>query len=465
MRIRRRLVLLAVAVATAGMTLFAVLLSGLLARGVATDQDFVLARLATSTAAVVESIGPSGLASRQPLTRVDLATSTDPFIVVLDAQGRPLYATGILPSGEPPRISAAVVVEATDTGSSVATIGQPPDAEFRVSAAPWTHDGVTGIALAGQSIRFVEGQIAGVRFFLIFAAIVTIIAVALVSWFVVGRALRPLRTLTATADEIARTGDLSRRLPDVRTRDEVGVLTASFNGMLGRLSAAQDELAASLVTQRRFVADASHELRTPLTTIRNNAGFLSEHPEAAAVDRTEALADIEAESERLSGLVDDLLRLARADAGGRLERMPVDLRAIAQDVARKARRSDRAVTVASGGGSAVVDGDAEALARLLWILVDNAIRHGAGDVEIGVVLEGRSVVLSVADRGPGIAVGDELRIFERFHRADPARSGGGAGLGLAIAATIVTAHDGTISASNRDGGGAVFRVVLPVLAG
>jgi signal transduction histidine kinase len=312
----------------------------------------------------------------------------------------------------------------------------------------------------------VEQQIAGVRFFLLFAAIVTIIAVALVSWFVVGRALRPLRTLTATADEIARTGDLTRRLPETRTKDEVGVLTASFNGMLDRVSSAQDELAASLAAQRRFVADASHELRTPLTTIRNNAGFLAEHPEAAAADRSEALADIEAESERLSRLVDDLLRLARADAGGRLQRVPLDLRVIAEDVARKARHPGRAVLVSAGGGAAIVDGDADALTRLVWILVDNAVRHGAGDVELAVSTaspDGATVALTVADRGPGIPAGDEARIFERFHRADPARSGGGAGLGLAIAATIVTAHDGTISATNREGGGALFRVELPGL--
>lgn len=463
MRIRRRLVLLAVAVATAGMTLFAVLLSGLLARGVATDQDVALARLAAGTVAVVEAVGPDGLDSRQPLAPVDPVTSTDPFVVVLDADGRPLYSTAAASPDGAPRIPAAVVVEAIETGSSAATIGQPPDMEFRVAASRWTSAGESGIAVAAQSTRFVEQQIAGVRFFLIFAAIVTIIAVALVSWFVVGRALRPLRTLTATADEIARTGDLSRRLPEVRTRDEVGVLTASFNGMLDRVSAAQHELAASLAAQRRFVADASHELRTPLTTIRNNAGFLAEHPEAAATDRAEALGDIEAESERLSRLVDDLLRLARADSGGRLERVPVDLRVIVEDVARKARRSDRAVVVAAGGGAAVVEGDPDSLMRLAWILIDNAIRHGAGDVDVAVAADGGAVVLTVADRGPGIPPGDEERIFERFHRADPARSGGGAGLGLAIAATIAEGHAGTIVATNREGGGAVFEVRLPAL--
>jgi signal transduction histidine kinase len=463
MRIRRRLVLLAVVVATAGMTLFAVLLSGLLARGVSDDQDKALVRLASDTAAIVGRVGPGALAGRQPLAPVDLATATDPFVAVLDADGAPLYATGVL-EGVAPRIPAAVVVEALETGSSVATIRPSATSELRVHAARWTRDGVAGVAVAGQSTAFIKDQMDGLRAFLFLAAIVTIIAVALVSWFVVGRALRPLRTLATTADEIGRTGDLSRRLPPVTARDEVGVLTSSFNGMLDRVSAAQADLAASLAAQRRFVADASHELRTPLTTIRANAGFLLEHPDATDPDRTEALADIAAEGERLSRLVDDLLRLARVDAGGRLERQPTDLGAIAAEVARRARRPDRPVVFGSVGGPVIVDGDADALTRLVWILVDNAMRHGAGQVDIDVGRpEAGQAELTVTDRGPGIAPGDESRIFERFHQSDGARTGEGAGLGLAIARTIVEAHAGTIAASDRDGGGAVFRVELPVL--
>ena len=466
MRIRRRLVLLAVGVATAGMTLFAILLSGLLARGVSDDQDAALQRLAGETALVVASIDPAVLAGREPLAPIDLGSSLDPFIVVLDATGTVRYSTGLL-DGKALRIPAAVFVEAIETGASAATVRPGPGNEFRVHAARWTRNGETGIAVAGQSTAFVTDQIAGLRVFLILAAIVAIIAVALVSWFVIGRALRPLRTLAATADQIGRTGDLSRRLPAVRTRDEVGALTASFNGMLEQVAAAQDRLAKSLAAQRRFVADASHELRTPLTTIRNNAGFLVEHPGAETDDRAEALADIVAESERLSRLIEDLLRLARADAGGPIERRPTDFGALVADVARKARRPDRSVISASPDGPVVVDGDPEALTRLTWILIDNALRHGDGDVELEVTADRGSgrAVLTVGDRGPGIEPGDEARIFERFRRMDPARSGGGAGLGLAIAASIVEAHTGSIVAMNREGGGARFRVELPMLTG
>ena len=130
-----------------------------------------------------------------------------------------------------------------------------------------------------------------------------------------GRALRPLRELSATADEIGRSADLTRRLPAVARRDDVGRLTVSFNAMMGRLEEAYHRLAAALAAQQRFTADASHELRTPLTTIRSNVGFLRAHPDAASADRGAALDDLEADSERMSRLVDDLLTLARADAG------------------------------------------------------------------------------------------------------------------------------------------------------
>jgi len=128
-----------------------------------------------------------------------------------------------------------------------------------------------------------------------------------------GRAVRPLADLAETTDEIAATGDLSRRLPSVKANDEVGRLTTSFNAMLASLEETRARLASSLDTQRQFVADASHELRSPLSTIRGNAGFLMDRPDATEEDRNEAIGDISAEADRMSLLVDDLLMLARGD--------------------------------------------------------------------------------------------------------------------------------------------------------
>ena len=460
MRIRRRLVLYAIGVTTAGMTLFSVLLIALAARGVVDDQDRTLAALATREAAVVGATDPATLAGRSPLDVADLAVSVDPFVVVVRDDGSPLYATAAL-DGQPPHIPAAVLVEAISLGVSTATIRPNATVELRVHAIRYSSGTNAGIVVAGQSTRFTENQVAGLRAFLLLAAFITIVAVTLVSWLVTGRALRPLRALAATAESIGTTADLTTRLPPVRSGDEVGILTSSFNRMLDRLAEAQARLGEALEAQRRFVADASHELRTPLATIRTNAGFLVEHPGAEPADRTEATEDLLAEADRMARLVDELVTLARSDAGAPIERRPVDLAAIGAEVARSARRGEREVRV-EATGAVVVSGDRDALLRLAWILVDNALRHGAGPVAVRVLGRDGRAELTVADEGPGVPAGDEERIFDRFHRADAARSGGGAGLGLAIARAIAEAHGGRIGATNRPTGGLEIRVELPL---
>ena len=480
MPIRRRLTLYAAAITTAGMVLFGALLTGLAANGVVTDQAAALAHMSNQTARALEA-DPSRLAAGAPLVVVDLATSFEPFVTVTTESGEVRYSTALL-DGSPPRIPAAVLVEAIATGASTAeiTVGAH---SFAIHASRWRANGLTGVAVAGQSVDWRAQQLVGFRVFLVFSAVVTIVAVVLVTRIVVGRALRPLRAAAATADEIARTGDLQRRLPPIRTRDEVGTLTASFNGMLDRLGAARESLAAALEAQRRFAADASHELRTPLTTIRTNAELLRSRSEVTPEDRAEAAADIAAEGERMSRLVDDLLLLARGDGAPGpsgddeappLVRRPVDLSALAEDVVRRALRPDREVVVVAGdgdggSGAVIVNGDPAELERLTWILVDNALRHGAGTVAMMVNEAAASKAatgeaeLVVTDEGPGIPEGMEERVFARFFRADAARSGGGSGLGLAIARSIVARHGGTIAAANRPTGGAVLTVRLPRL--
>jgi two-component system OmpR family sensor kinase len=231
--------------------------------------------------------------------------------------------------------------------------------------------------------------------------------------------------------------------------------------MLDRLGATQGELAAALAGQRQFVADASHELRTPLTTIRTNAEFLREHADVPPADRAEAIADIASEATRMSDLVDGLLLLARADAGAPLETRPVDLSGLVDEVARKATRQGRPVRATLQ--RAIVEADKAALTRLIWILVDNAFRHGRGDVEMDLAVSDEAAILSVADRGAGLSPADLERVFDRFYRADSARSSPGSGLGLAIARSIAEAHGGSIRAENREGGGAVFRARLPLM--
>jgi len=472
MPLRQRLALYGTGVAAAGVLLFVIVLSGLGGSGVRDDQDRALATIAEAAATSLQG-GVTASAVR-PLVIIDLATSTEPFLLVLSADGAVRYSSGLL-SGSPPRMPAAVVVEASERGRSVATVAAPgvvsrdtdPPA-LRVAARKWSSASDSGIVVAGQTTAFPINQLAGFRAFLIIAAIVTLIVVAVVSWLVAGRAVRPLVTLAQTTEAIGTTGDLSKRLALSRSHDEVGRLTTSFNAMVARLESSQAELAAALAAQQRFVADASHELRTPLSTIRTNAEFLREHPDAAAADRTAAIADVVSEAGRMSRLVDGLLVLARADAGVAVERRPVDLRSVAAEEARRiqppgrTRAEGNGVTVSSDG-SALVSGDPDTLGRAIRILLENAFQHGSPPVAITITRRDGRLLLEVLDSGRGLPNGSEERVFERFYRADPARSGEGTGLGLSIARAIAEAHGGSIRAATADGGGAAITIDLPAL--
>ncbi|MDQ6858533.1 MAG: HAMP domain-containing histidine kinase [Chloroflexota bacterium] len=460
MPVRRRLALYGVSVAAAGMIVFIALLSGLGANGVRDDQDRTLTAMADAAAGALER-GDATLTTTRPIVVTDLATSTDAFLLVLTPDGSVRYASALV-NGAPPRVPAAVVVEANEQGRSVATVGA-----LRIVARKFAGP-AAGLVVAGQSTAVPANQLAGLRVFLAIAAIVTLIVVAIVSWLVAGRAVRPLVTLAQTTEAIGATGDLSRRLSLGSSHDEVGRLTTSFNAMIERLQSSQADLAAALAAQQRFVADASHELRTPLSTIRTNAEFLRERPDAAGGDRSEAIADLVSEAERMSRLVDGLLVLARADGKVAFDRRPVDLRAVATEEARRSRAPGRlrdgpTEVQVSSNGSALVSGDPDALGRAIRVLIDNAFRHGGPPVAITISRRDARIALEVRDAGPGLPGGSEERIFERFFRGDPARSGEGTGLGLSIARAIVEAHGGTIRAASPDSGGTAVTIELPAL--
>lgn len=462
MKIRRRLALYGAGVVALAMLVFGLLLNWLGQATTPGEQDKTLAALATQTVDALAAAPVDALVASTPPVLVDLAESTETFVMVQLEDGTVLYTTGQL-NGAPPSIRAAVVVEAIETGESVLTIRPVEDVELRIHARAWSRPAAgieNAIVVAGQSTAFNEEQLAGLRALIWGSAIITTIAAMVVSWLVSGRALRPLRRLAETTDEIRETGDLSRRLPPVTTDDEVGTLTRSFNAMLERVEAGQARLSESLEAQRRFVADASHELRTPLTTIRSNAGFLLDRSDAGARDRAEATADIAAETERMSALVDDLLTLAHADAGRPMEREPVDFSTVLRDVAERSNRAGDAVVLDVDGGL-VVRGDEEALRRMLRILLDNGHKHGSGPIAVEAWQENGVVHTLVADEGPGIPQEDLPHVFDRFYRSDKARSTTGFGLGLAIAHGITEAHGGTIEAANAPDGGAEFLVTLP----
>jgi len=227
-----------------------------------------------------------------------------------------------------------------------------------------------------------------------------------------------------------------------------------------------DRRDAALGRQREFAANASHELRTPLTVIRTSVTDLRRNPEKPVAAVGTALDDIDAETTHLAALVDDLLLLARTDAGTmELERVPVDLADVAPEAAGPltSMAAERSVAVVVDPLPAVVDGDPLRLRQLVTILVDNAVAHtpAGGSVTVRVRAEGQAAVLAVEDTGPGIRPEDLPRVFERFWRADDAPTGG-TGLGLAIAAWIVERHGGRIEAANRAEGGARFEARIPL---
>jgi len=333
-----------------------------------------------------------------------------------------------------------------------------------VHVRPWQRPDGSGYVVTAQAVSRLRADQAGVIVIIILADLIALAAAVIAIWLATGRALRPLRQLATTADEVGQSADLTRRLPPVRRLDHLGRLTASFNSMMDRLQHAHARLTTSLAAQQRFTADASHELRTPLTTIRTNAGFLRAHPDADPTDIAAAVADIDVQSQRMTTLVADLLTLARADSSQPLAIGDVDLGPLVADVTAQAARAHPGRRFYTKTVGAQVRGDAENLRRLVWILTENAVAYAGETAQIWVTvaIEGTTAVVKVADDGPGIPEGMQERIFDRFVRADAAGRPEGTGLGLAIARSVVQAHQGTIRAANNGAGGATFSIWLPL---
>jgi two-component system OmpR family sensor kinase len=296
--------------------------------------------------------------------------------------------------------------------------------------------------------------------------LLVLLGTALFAWWVVRLGLRPLERMGATAAAIAA-GDLSRRVEPATPHTEIGRLGLALNAMLSQIEASFAERTETAQRLRRFVADASHELRTPLTSIRGYAELLRRQPPPADEDASLARRRIEEEAIRMSGLVNDMLLLARLDQGRPLEKAPVDLVNIARDACDDARAvAPRRPISLAADGPVVVTGDEARLRQLVGNLVRNAVVHtpGGTPIEVSVARNGQGSVLTVVDHGPGLPAGESKRIFEPFHRVDPGRSRdrGGAGLGLSIVAAVVAAHGGHVQALPTPGGGATFEVLLPL---
>ncbi|WP_258368887.1 HAMP domain-containing sensor histidine kinase [Curtobacterium sp. MCPF17_046] len=314
-------------------------------------------------------------------------------------------------------------------------------------------DGTGGVLVVGAPLEDADAAVQTVTVLLVVAVPVVVALMSLVTWFVVGRALRPVDRMRREVDDVEG-ANLHARIDEPGSGDEVDRLAVTMNRMLGRLEASQQ-------AQRRFVSDASHELRSPLATIRQHAEVARAHPE---VTDTADLADVVLdEGARLQELVESLLLLTRLDERGRDRDRAVDLDDL---VFAEASRPRASVHVdVSGVAPARVRGDDRLLGRVVRNLVDNAVRHADRAVTVALGSVAGDAVLTVDDDGRGIPEGDRTRVFERFVRLDEgrARDAGGSGLGLAIVDAVVRGHGGSVAVSAAPDGGARFTVRLPLL--
>src|SRR5580692_10527088 len=399
------------------------------------------------------------------------------------------------------------------SGNTASFLADNPQQAVTINAAsgsgPWLAMGfpISGGSLSGGSVILavnVSGVYTTIRQLTDVDLIVSgaiLLVLAVVGFAVVQANLRPLVEIEETAGEIAA-GHLNRRVPERDPRTEIGRLGRSLNTMLSQIETAfhareKSEAAAhqSEERMRRFIADASHELRTPLTAIRGFAEYYRQRggvlryfddesglagPDGGltAEDLDRIMQRVEAEAARMGLLVEDLLLLARLDQQRPLARQPVDLLSLAADAVHDARllAPSRAIDLSVQPGAAfLVIGDEPRLRQIIGNLMSNALGHtpDGTPIELSIssgTLDPRrsksapAVILDVTDHGPGMAPEQAHRVFERFYRADQARTrkAGGSGLGLAIVAALVAAHGGVASVRTAPGQGATFRIALPL---
>jgi two-component system sensor histidine kinase MprB len=415
-------------------------------RDAAIDEiDGFLSRRALAVAAV--SLADIDLPDFGPGRGNPLGFRTDAEIQVIDADGSIRYSTG----------GPALPVE--DVDLAVAAAERPPalrsvrtpDGHYRMITAP--AGGGSAVQVA-RDLTEEDAVLADLRTRLALIGAAAVAAAALISWLVAGRALRPVRRLTAAAEQVAATQDLDAAI-EVSRADEVGRLAAAFNTMLEALEGSRRQ-------QQQLVVDAEHELRTPLTSLRTNLEVLERQPDMAADDRAALLADVEEELAQLTHLVTQLVQLAADPVGPEQPPGPVRLDEVAVAAAeRLERRTGRRVGV--DAEPVTVEGRADRLLVAIGNLLDNA--HKWSPPDAGVHLEVAAGRVLVRDGGPGIPAAERERVFDRFHRIDEARGTPGTGLGLSIVREIAAEHGGRVWADEAPGGGAEVGFEIPTLEG
>ena len=320
--------------------------------------------------------------------------------------------------------------------------------DVRLLVAPLQGGGAVQIA---RSLAEVDSALDRIRLILLLVALGGIAVAALLGRLVAGRAVAPLRRLTAAAEHVAQTQDLGQRI-DARGSDEISSLALRFNEML-------DALQRSMRAQRQLIADASHELRTPVTSLRTNIEVLQRYPDLDPARRAALLDRATAQAEELTVLMNDLIDLARGDEPEE-EREPVRLDELIEEAVERARRHAPHQRFDVGLAEAIVLGSPRRLARAVNNLLDNAVAFSPDGSPIVVRLQADGT-LTVRDHGPGFADGEVEHVFDRFFRGAHTRERSGSGLGLAIVRQVASSHGGSATAAAAPGGGALLTLHLP----
>lgn len=371
------------------------------------------------------------------------------YLSVYDAAGLPLY-------GAVPRLFDNTVVfadgqlrELTDAGGRWYVY----DISFAVDESQVWVRTVAAVDEVGSTItQLLRLALVVLPFFVVLAAVG--------GFWLTHRAFLPVRRITRTAREIRQGGDLSRRIDLGPGRDEIHTLASEFDSMFARLE-------ASFAAEKQFASDASHELRTPTAVILTQCEDALESA-ASPEELRAALKAIQRQGEKMAGLLSQLLLLSRADSGRQtLRSEPVDLSGLAAAVAdeQRERAADKGIAVTADiAPGLVVQGDETMLMRVLINLMENGIKYGraGGHLALTLTAGGDTVTGKVADDGIGIAAEDLDKVWRRFWQADPAHSGGGAGLGLSMVKWIVEAHGGWITVESVLGKGTAFTFTLPL---
>lgn len=457
MSIRLRLTLLYSLILAATLGIFSIVLYVTMAHSTRTFmEDTLAAEMHRVSATNVQSLGyiqwpPTGL------------SSDNTYWQACDSKGNVMGRTDNLRDHTLPLSEDGL--SQIQNGQSIYEVTPVEGVPLLVYSQPLMSEGsATGILQVARSIAEQEQALLTLRNTLLIGSSLTLVLAAGVGWLIAGVSLRPIDQLTRTAHLIGKDHAFDQRVQYKGPQDEVGRLATTFNAMLSALENAYQQVAQALQAQRSFIADASHELRTPLTTLRGNLALLQREPPIAPDDRKAVMIDIVDENERMIRLVNDLMTLVRAEYAPDVKREAVSLAPLFAEIERQAKGLCPSCTFrVAQVGDLQVKAHRDTLKQVLLILLDNAFKFTPenGYVELHAEERGGKVHIQVRDIGIGIANDNLPRIFQRFYRVDPARSGtGGYGLGLAIAKALIEKQFGSIQAQSRSGFGSTFTITL-----